>query len=102
MPYKEYLQPGTAFMLVLNEGEQMVQLFSTFPVAAEDTRALLDWFLQAKGGSSAGEPYAVTLDGLGGVEAWIAEETPGVCMYNVAFVHGGVRLLRHAHVGAAG
>ena len=89
VPYKEYLQPGTAFMLVLNEGEQMVQLFSTFPVAAEDTRALLDWFLQAKGGSSAGEPYAVTLDGLGGVEAWIAEETPGVCMYNVAFVHGG-------------
>ena len=66
-----------------------IQLFSTFPVAAEDTRALLDWFLQAKGGSSAGEPYAVTLDGLGGVEAWIAEETPGVCMYNVAFVHGG-------------
>ncbi len=89
VPYKEYLQPGTAFMLVLNEGEQMVQLFSTFPVDAGDTRVLLDWFLQAKGGSSAGEPYAVTLDGLGGVEAWVAEETPGVCMYNVAFVHEG-------------
>ena len=89
VPYKEYLQPGTAFMLVLNEGEQMVQLFSTFPVDARDARALLDWFLQAKGGSSAGEPYAVTLDGLDGVEALVAEETPGVCMYNVAFVHEG-------------
>ena len=89
VPYKEYLLPGTAFMLVLNEGEQMVQLFSTFPVDPGDARALLDWFLQVKGGSSAGEPYAVTLDGLGGVEAWVAEETPGVCMYNVAFVHEG-------------
>ena len=89
VPYKEYLQPGTAFMLVLNEGEQMVQLFSTFPVDAGNTRALLDWFLQAKGESSAGEPYAVTLDGLDGVEAWVAEEIPGVCMYNVAFVHEG-------------
>ena len=89
VPYKEYLLPGTAFMLVLNEGEQMVQLFSTFPADDGDTRALLDWFLQVKGGSSAGEPYAVTLDGLGGVEAWVAEEAPGVCMYNVAFVHEG-------------
>ncbi len=87
--YKEYLLPGTAFMLTLNDGEQLVQLFSTFPVEAGDARALLDWFLRVKGGSSAGEPYAVTLDGLGGVEAWIAEETPGVCMYNVAFVHEG-------------
>ena len=76
-------------MLVLNEGEQMVQLFSTYPVEAGDARALLDWFLQAKGGSSAGEPYAVTLDGLGGVEAWVAEEAPGVHMYNVAFVYEG-------------
>ena len=89
VPYKEYLRPGTAFMLVLNEGEQMVQLFSDHPVDAGDARALLDWFLQAKGGSSAGEPYAVTLDSLGGVEAWVAEETPGVSMYNVAFVHEG-------------
>ena len=89
VPYKEYLQPGTAFMLVLNEGEQMVQLFCDYPVDAGDARALLDWFLQAKGGSSSGEPYAVTLDGLGSVEAWVAEETPGVCMYNVAFVHEG-------------
>ena len=39
VPYKEYLQPGTAFMLVLNEGEQMVQLFSDHPVDAGDTRA---------------------------------------------------------------
>lgn len=89
VPYREYLQQGTTFMLVLNEGEQMVQLFSTFPVEAGDTRALLDWFLQAKGSSGAGEPYAVTMDGLGGVEAWVAEETPGVCMYNVAFVYEG-------------
>ena len=89
VPYKEYLQPGTAFMLVLNEGEQMVQLFCDHPVDPENTRALLDWFLQAKGGSSSGEPYAVTLDALGGVEAWVAEETPGVSMYNVAFVHEG-------------
>ena len=89
VPYKEYLQPGTAFMLVLNEGEQMVQLFCDYPAGPENTRALLDWFLQAKGGSSAGEPYAVTLDGLGGVEAWVAEEAPGVHMYNVAFVHEG-------------
>ena len=89
VPYKEYLQPGTAFMLVLNEGEQMVQLFCDYPMDAGDARALLDWFLQAKGGSSAGEPYAVTLDGLDGVEALVAEETPGVCMYNVAFVHEG-------------
>ncbi len=89
VPYEEYLQPGTAFMLVLNEGEQMVQLFSTLPVDAVDARALLDWFLQAKGGGSAGKPYAVTLDGLGGTEAWVAEETPGIHMYNVAFVHEG-------------
>ena len=89
VPYKEYLQPGTAFMLVLNEGEQMVQLFNIFPVDAGDARALLDRFLQAKGGSAAGEPYAVTLDGLGGVEAWVAEEAPGVHMYNVAFVYEG-------------
>ncbi len=89
VPYREYLQQGTAFMLVLNEGEQMVQLFSTFPVKAGDTRALLDWFLQAKGSSDAGEPYAVTLDGLGSVEAWVAEEAPGVCMYDVAFVYEG-------------
>ena len=89
VPYKEYLLPGTAFMLVLNEGKQMVQLFSTFPVEAGNARALLDWFLQANGGSSAGDPYAVTLDGLDGAEAWIAEETAGVCMYNVAFVHEG-------------
>ena len=89
VPYKEYLRPGTAFMLVLNEGEQMVQLFCDYPVDPENTRALLDWFLQAKGSSGAGEPYAVTLDALGGVEAWVAEETPGVHMYNVAFVHEG-------------
>ena len=89
VPYKEYLQPGTAFMLVLNEGEQMIQMFYTFPVDPGDTRALLDWFMQAKGGSAAGEPYAVTLDELGGVEAWVAEETPGVHMYDVAFVHEG-------------
>ena len=89
VPYREYLQSGTAFMLVLNEGEQMVQLFSTFPVDFGDARALLDWFLQTRGGSAAGEPYAVTLDGLGGVQAWVAEETPGVSMYNVAFVHEG-------------
>ena len=89
VPYKEYLRPGTVFMLVLNEGEQMVQLFCDYPVDDGDARALLDWFLQAKGGSSAGEPYAVTLDGLGGVEAWVAEETPGVCMYDVAFVYEG-------------
>lgn len=89
VPYREYLLPGTAFILTLNEGEQLVQLFSTFPVNAGDARALLDWFLQAKGENSAGEPYAVTLDGLGGSEAWVAEETPGIHMYNVAFVHGG-------------
>ncbi len=89
VPYKEYLQTETAFMLVLNEGEQMVQLFCDYPVDPENTRTLLDWFLQAKGGSSFGEPYAITLDALGGVEAWVAEETPGVHMYNVAFVHEG-------------
>ena len=89
VPYREYLLPGTAFMLVLNEGEQMVQLFSTYPVDAGDARSLLEWFLQAKGSGEAAEPYAVTLDGLGGAEAWVAEETQGVGMYNVAFVHEG-------------
>ena len=86
---REYLLPGTAFMLVLNEGEQMIQLFSDCPVDAGDARGLLEWFLQVKGGSAAVEPYAVTLDGLGGVEAWVAEETPGVSMYDVAFVYEG-------------
>lgn len=89
VPYKEYLLPGTAFMLVLNEGEQLIQLFYTYPVDAEDSRALLDWFLQVKGQNAAGEPYAVNLDGLEGVEAWVAEEKTGVNMYNVAFVHEG-------------
>ena len=89
VPYSEYLQPGTAFMLTLNEGEQLIQLFSTFPVEPGDAPALLNWFLQAKGESSAEEPYAVTLDNLGGVEAWITEETPGVHMYNTAFVYQG-------------
>lgn len=89
VPYPEYLQPGTAFMLVLNEGEQMIQLFSAFPIDPGSTRTLLDRFLQAKGVNAAEEPYAVTLEGLGGTEAWIAEESAGVNMYNVAFVHEG-------------
>lgn len=59
------------------------------PFDAGDARLRLDLFLQAKGSGDAGEPYAVTLDDLGGVEAWVAEETPGVCMYNVAFVCEG-------------
>ena len=35
------------------------------------------------------KPYAVRLDSLGNTEAWVAEETPEISMYNVAFVYEG-------------
>lgn len=88
VPYPDFLLPQTAFVLEKGQGRWMIQLLYTNPVSPEDARGLLDWFLQAKG-AAASEPYAVTLEGLGGKEAWVAEESAGVDMLNVAFVHEG-------------
>ena len=87
--YREYMQPWTAFMLVLDGGEEIIQLFASHPVTDDAALEMLNWFLQWKGSSDVGEPYTVTIDGLGGVEAWVAEEETGVNMYNVAFVYNG-------------
>ncbi len=88
VPYKDYLLPGTAFMLVKDEGMEMIQLFSDHPVQPEESREWLDWFLDAKGSAdTAGDPYQITLEGLGGIEAWAADEKPGVHMIDIAFVY---------------
>lgn len=83
----EYLLlPQTAFVLEKGEGRCLIQLLYTAPVPAEDTQSLLKWYVESRGGTY-GEPYTVTLEGLGGVEAWVMEEEMGIMFLHVAFVY---------------
>ena len=90
VPYDEFQLPGTAFVLEKGEGRWMIQLLSTCPADAADARMLLDWLMESQGTAKAAkEPYTITPERLGGVEAWIAEVQENVTMLNVAFVHEG-------------
>lgn len=84
--YPEMLLPQTAFMLEKDGGRWLIQLLYTLPVDASETRALLDWYLSARGSTAA--PESLQLAGLG-TEAWVAEENVGIFMRHIAFVHEG-------------
>lgn len=84
----DMLLPQTAFALEKGGGRWLIQLMYTMPVSPENTKDLLTWFLQSYRGNS-GEPYPVTLEGLGGVEAWVSDQEADVFIRNVAFVYQG-------------
>lgn len=84
--YPEMLLPQTAFMLEKDGGRWLIQLLYTLPADVSETRALLDWYLSARGSTAA--PEALQLAGLG-TEAWVAEENVGIFMRHIAFVHEG-------------
>ena len=84
----DMLLPETAFALEKDGGRWLIQLMYTMPVEPEDTKALLQWFLQSYRGDS-GEPYPVILEGLGGVEAWVSEQETDIFIKNVVFVYEG-------------
>lgn len=89
---EELLRSDSAFILEKDGGRWLIQLMYTLPVDPEDARSLLDWYANLRStyyGAAVGEPYAVTLEHLGGAEAWIAEERGGVCALDIAFVHQG-------------
>lgn len=86
VPYPDMLLPQTAFMLEKDGGRWLIQLLYTLPADDSETRALLDWYLSARG--STATPEAFRLAGLG-TEAWVAEENVGVFMRHIAFVHEG-------------
>lgn len=84
--YADMLLPQTAFMLEKDGGRWLIQLLYTLPVDASETRALMDWYLSARG--STAEPQVIQLASLD-AEAWVAEENVGIFMRHIAFVHEG-------------
>lgn len=87
VPYPEMLLPQTAFMLEKEGGRWLIQLLYTVPADAGDGKALLDWYVSARGGNP-GEASVITLENLG-VEAWTVVESSGIYMQHIAFVHEG-------------
>lgn len=83
------MMPGTAFILEKEEYRWMIQLIYTPSWPVEDTKGLLEAYLQMRGSTGLGEPETITLEGLGGVEALTVIEQSGIYMQHIAFVHGG-------------
>lgn len=83
----ELLLPQTAFILEKDDGRWLIQLLYTVPADAGDGKALLDWYVGARGGNP-GEASVITLENLG-VDAWVAKEESGIFMRHIAFVYQG-------------
>jgi len=87
--------PNTAFFLEKGDGQLLIQLLYTLPWSQDQGKELLEAFLQMRAADptgtvpSFGEAYAVTLEGLSGIEAWVSEEQNDVHILNLAFVHEG-------------
>ncbi|MBE5787743.1 MAG: hypothetical protein E7324_09435 [Clostridiales bacterium] len=87
--------PNTAFFLEKGDAQLLIQLFYTAPWPKDQAKDLLEAFLQMRAADptgtvpSFGEAYAVTLEGLSGIEAWVSEEQNDVHILNLAFVHEG-------------
>ncbi len=88
----DMLRPDSAFILEKEGGRWLIQMMYTYPMAAEDSKALMDWYASIRKtyyGGTLGEPYTVTLENLGGIEAWVVDEVSGIYARNIAFVHEG-------------
>ena len=90
----DLLLPETAFMLQKDEGQWLIQIVRINPVPADKSRDLLVWFVQNMRKTDPfgntpvfGEPYSITLRGLGGIEAWIMDEETDIYVKSIAFVH---------------
>lgn len=91
----DLLLPNTSFILEKDGGRWLIQLLCTRPAAEDGARELLEWYVDsARKGSFAeaaefGQPYAIALENLDGIEAWCVDEATGVCVRNIAFVYQG-------------
>ena len=91
---RNFMIPGTAFVLERDNALWMIQLFCDHPYEPGDAPALVDWLIDRQGfGDIAQEAYTVELEDLG-VEATVVEADAGAHILNVAFVYEG-----HAYYG---
>lgn len=85
----DLIMPQTAFVLEKDGGRWLIQLLYDTGWESGEARTLLDAYTQMRGSTGLSESMAITLEGLGGIEAWVVEETSGICMRHIAFIHEG-------------
>ncbi|MBQ2954178.1 MAG: hypothetical protein IJE07_11670 [Clostridia bacterium] len=83
------LLPDTAFILEKEEYRWMIQLLYARGWEDGEGRDLLEAYLQMRGYAGNAVPEAITLEQLGGIEAWTLIEESGINMQHIAFIHEG-------------